>query len=103
MGADAGALPDKPRTVHVAVHGTAPIAHITLVRNNVDVRRIHPPGPAADVTVDLVDEDTLEEIMPVSPPVPDGNGAALVYYYVRVVQADGRTAWSSPVWFTVPN
>ena len=42
MGADAGALPDEPRTVHVAVNGTAPIAHITLVRNNVDVRR-YPP------------------------------------------------------------
>lgn len=100
MGADAGTLPDESRTVHVEVNGTAPIAHITLVRNNVDVRRFHPQEPAADVTVDLVDDDPLEKIVKVSPPVADGNGDSMVYYYVRVVQADERTAWSSPVWYT---
>ena len=81
--------------------GTAPIAHVSLVRNNVDVRRFHPQAPTADVNVDLVDDDPMEKIVKVSPPVPEGNGESLVYYYVRVVQADERTAWSSPVWFTV--
>ena len=102
MGADGGALPDDPRTIHVAVNGTAPIAHVTLVRNNVDVRRFRPQESSADVTVDLVDDDPIEKIAKVSPPVADGANGALVYYYVRVVQADERTAWSSPVWFTVP-
>ena len=102
MGADGGALPDDPRTIHVAVNGTAPIAHVTLVRNNVDVRRFRPQESSADVTVDLVDDDPIEKIVKVSPPVADGANGSLVYYYVRVVQADERTAWSSPVWFTVP-
>src|SRR5450631_4505278 len=31
-----------------------------------------------------------------SPP----NGAS--YYYVRIEQADGNTAWSSPIWVTLP-
>ena len=53
------------------------------------------------MTVDLLDDDPMEKIVKVSPPVGDGNGESLVYYYVRVVQADERTAWSSPVWFDV--
>ena len=83
------------------MNGTAPIAHVTLVRNNVDVRRFRPQESSADVTVDLVDDDPIEKIVKVSPPVADGANGSLVYYYVRVVQADERTAWSSPVWFTV--
>ena len=102
MGADGGAVPSDARTVHVSVQGTAPIAHVTLVRNNVDVRRHIPLESSTDLTIDLVDDDPMEKIVKVSPPVPAGEDGALVYYYVRVVQADERTAWSSPVWFTVP-
>ncbi len=100
MGADGGALPDDPRTIHVAVTGTASIAHVTLVRNNVDVGRYHPETTTTTMAVDLIDDDPLEKIAKVSPPVPGGDGGSLVYYYARVVQADERTAWSSPVWFT---
>ena len=70
---------------------------MTLVRNGVDVKRFH----ANDYYHEGVfeDADPLERLLAISPSV--GNGEAWVYYYVRAVQEDGRTAWSSPVWFPV--
>ena len=99
MGAEGPALDDNPRTVSYVVSGNERIQSVTLVRNGVDVKRFH----ADDYYHEGVFEDTdpLDVLLRLSPSASNGNGENWVYYYVRAVQEDGRTAWSSPVWFPV--
>ena len=99
MGAEGPALDDNPRTVSYVVSGSERIQSVTLVRNGVDVKRFH----ADDYYHEGVFEDTdpLDVLLRLSPSASNGNGENWVYYYVRAVQEDGRTAWSSPVWFPV--
>ena len=69
------------RAIAGRVVGTAPIARVDVVQNNVDWQTLRPD--ADDVSIELVDEEEL-------------TGSA--YYYLRVTQADGEMAWASPVW-----
>jgi hypothetical protein len=47
----------------------------------------------------LVDRLVFEENFKTSFKVQDtGAGAEANWYYVRVVQANGQMAWSSPIW-----
>jgi hypothetical protein len=66
------------------VDGTAPIRRITVVRNEEDWKTF---GPFEKTTFEkeLFDGAMLE-----------GENR----YYIRVEQADGNMAWSSPVWVT---
>jgi hypothetical protein len=63
----------------VRVTGTAPIAALELIRSGAVVERTTPNQRAAGWDVPL-------------PPLAAGE-----YVYVRVVQADGGLAWSSPI------
>lgn len=72
---------NRPRHITGRVVGTAPIARIDIVRNNKDLFTLTPD--CDDTTIDL--EDTQA--------IPAGS-----WYYLRVWQADGEMAWSSPVW-----
>ena len=63
------------------IHGTGPLRKVEVIRNNQYIHSHAASGPAVDFT--YVDNE---------PPVGE------VYYYIRVEQADGQLAWSSPVW-----
>jgi hypothetical protein len=71
----------KP-TLEIHAVGTAPIARLTIVRNNQFVYSTSPNQRA----VDLKWTDA-------EPPT-----AAAGYYYVRIEQSDSNLAWSSPMW-----
>jgi hypothetical protein len=69
------------------------IERIEIVRSNVDVFT-HEPG-SADACFEWVDEDDFDAIaLPAARfwPTP------FCFYYLRVTQADGEMAWSSPIW-----
>jgi hypothetical protein len=74
--------PQRPR-LSIRIHGTAPVAKVEIVKNNKSVFSAR-PGKAE---VELAFEDTSAQ---------PGES----YYYVRVEQADGQLAWSSPMWIT---
>ncbi len=74
---------EKP-TMKVAVEGTAPLRAVTIIRNEVDIRRFTPED-TAQFEVTFTDEQ----------PVVGENR-----YYVRVEQIDGNMGWTSPVWVT---
>ncbi len=63
------------------VHGTGPIATITLVKNNVVVYA--KPGAGAEMNFTYTDAD-----------FKPGES----YYYIRVEQKNGQLGWSSPIW-----
>ena len=65
----------------VKVIGTGPVARVEVIRNNRFVHTVQPGGPRA--------EFSFRDNEP-----PPGES----YYYVRVEQADGQLAWSSPIW-----
>jgi len=77
----------SPRTLTVRAAGTADIARAVVVRNGQDVHA-H-PGSGRSFEMEWTDPTPLTDVV-----TPDG----WVYYYVRLVQADGHIAWSSPVW-----
>jgi hypothetical protein len=74
----------KPPKISILVAGTSWI-RVELLRNN-EVIATWQPARARLVGVTYVDRQ-----------LPD-IGAQEVYYYVRVTQANGEWAWSSPVW-----
>ncbi len=73
----------KP-TMTVRVRGTAPLAAVSIIRNEVVIRRFTPTD-SADFDVVFTDEV----------PIVGENR-----YYVRVEQTDGNMGWTSPVWAT---
>ncbi len=71
--------------IRIKAVGTAPFADIQIIRNN---DSIYQSGSESE-QVELTFQD-LE-------PKPGTN-----FYYARLVQVDGQTAWSSPIWVSVP-
>ena len=67
----------------VHVQGTGPIARIEVIKNNTFVHSVRPEGASA--AFEYRDGD-----------IKPGES----YYYVRVEQAAGQLAWSSPIWVT---
>jgi hypothetical protein len=65
----------------VRVQGTGPIARIEVIKNNTFVHTARPQGASA--SFEYRDND-----------IKPGES----YYYVRVEQAAGQLAWSSPIW-----
>jgi hypothetical protein len=70
--------------VKFAVNGTSPLKRVTLVRNEIN-HTVFEPG-AQTFSTTATDKAPL---------------AGENRYYLRVEQADGNMAWSSPVWVTV--
>jgi hypothetical protein len=64
------------------VYGTAPIEVVEVVSNG---------APVWQATPNACDIELAEEVLP----SPSGNST---YYYLRLRQADGYMAWTSPVW-----
>jgi len=78
---------DKP-TMTVRVRGTAPLRAVTIVRNEMNIRRVVPKTTTTDLDVTFTDEEPLKGVN---------------RYYVRVEQVDGNMGWASPVWVTYGN
>ncbi|MGH9658819.1 MAG: hypothetical protein ACRD96_09760, partial [Bryobacteraceae bacterium] len=74
----------RPKLVVKAL-GTAVIKQIDVVRNNVYIHKLTPGR--SEASFEYVDNAP-----------PEGEK----YYYVRVEQADGQLAWSSPIWIVPP-
>ncbi len=72
---------DKP-SMKVSIDGTAPIRAVTILRNEVQIRRFT-PKETKDFDGAFTDEEPV-----------DGENR----YYVRVEQVDGNMGWTSPVW-----
>jgi len=85
MGSEIEGYPSQ-RHLTVKVVGTAPIRAVEIVRNNVTIYRHKGSGIFEEV--EFVDQEDGEQL----PFFPH------LYYYVRVIQADGEMAWSSPIW-----
>jgi len=73
---------DKPELT-IAVYGTAPLKRVTIVRNEANYRPFEPGAKEFEITF--------------TDPAPV---AGENRYYLRVEQADGNMAWSTPVWIT---
>jgi hypothetical protein len=71
-------------TLDIRIHGTAPVARVSVLRNNKYVYTSEPKK--AKVQLRYTDAD----------PLP----GQLAYYYVRIEQDDGNLAWASPMWIT---
>ncbi len=76
---------DANPSLRVRVNGTAPIAIVTVIRNEISLWSAKPQNNG-QVDVTFTDTD----------PAPGENR-----YYVRIEQSDGNMAWASPVWVTV--
>ena len=72
--------PAEPR-LEVRAIGTAEIKQIDVIRNNAYIHKVNPA--MRDAKFEYADRAR-----------PGGEA----YYYVRVEQADGQLAWSSPIW-----
>lgn len=79
---DSFSTTEKP-TLHIQAHGTAPIARLHVIRDNRYVFSTEPKQ--RQVNLRYTDDDAIK---------PDQTH----YYYVRIEQADGNLAWSSPMW-----
>lgn len=75
---------DTPRKISVSAGGTRRIARIEVLRDN---QVVHSASPGLLDAEAAFEDDT-----------PARNGT---FYYVRVTQADGEQAWSSPVWMNL--
>ncbi|MGH7200463.1 MAG: hypothetical protein ACREJB_07650, partial [Planctomycetaceae bacterium] len=75
---------DKPVTLKITAHGTAPIAKVHVVRDNKYVHTAEPNQQKVELTYTDM----------------DGQPGKTHYYYVRIEQADGNLAWASPMWVT---
>ena len=78
---------DKP-TMTVRVRGTAPLRAVTIVRNEMNIRRVAPKTATTDLDITFTDEEPIKGVN---------------RYYVRVEQVDGNMGWASPVWVTYGN
>ncbi len=76
--------PEAERVIRIHAIGEGPIEHMKIVKNNEDL-----------VVRECSGEEEYFEFVDVDP-AEDGD-----WYYVRVVQEDEETGWSSPVWVNV--
>lgn len=91
-----------PREVTGWVAGTAPITELVLVRDGEEIHRETRPVAAAPAAApgEPSSGDPRQATFRYADRAPlPKTGAS--YYYLRVTQADGNLAWSSPVWITV--
>ncbi|MEZ5400539.1 MAG: hypothetical protein R2729_12775 [Bryobacteraceae bacterium] len=79
MGDDVRA--SRREKIRVKARGTAPVAAVHLIRDGAYVYKTEPG--ASDVDIEYLDREA---------------GPGEHWYYVRVEQANGELAWSSPIW-----
>lgn len=74
------------------VAGTTDLTKVEIIRNGKVLTTFNPKGYSMEFTYD--------DLQPLAKAVIDNKDkkAPFVYYYLRVTQADGHMAWSSPIW-----
>ncbi len=75
--------------------GTKPLREAILLRNGKVFRTLELAGDRVEFAI-----DDMDQIGTVAIPAK-GERCPFIYYYLRVVQADGHIAWSSPIWIDV--
>ena len=87
-------LKDRPSVdLNITVKGTDRIEGIYVFRNG---RIAHyAPGYARQMSCQFTDYLDVQHCL-------KSEGGIFAYYYVRVIQADGHLAWSSPIWLWLP-
>ena len=84
------------RKIRAVVHGTALIDRIEVIRNNTEVCTYR--GDGEDVEFEWIDKQDLSRI---ALQRTVRGKAQTCYYYLRITQADGDIAWTSPIWFVL--
>ena len=74
------------------VAGTSALKKVEIVRNGEVIKTFSSKTNFLDF-----EYDDLEDLSKASIKAPD-TGTLFAFYYVRVTQADGHMAWSSPIW-----
>lgn len=74
------------------VGGTDHIKTVEIIRNGKVIKTFEPEDYFLNFTYD--DMTPLEKVVI----TPKDKKPPFVYYYIRVTQQDGHTAWSSPIW-----
>ena len=92
MGSELG--PASNRELKAVVHGTDIIERVEIVRNN---KEVYTREGGLDVEFEWTDSDPLEEV---NLPPALHSPKPFTFYYLRVTQADGNMAWSSPIWLS---
>jgi hypothetical protein len=82
-----------PRTFSIIAAGTDRLASVELLRNSEVIERAEPD--ALTFVGEFTDETPLDDVL--LPPVNETK-QPFCFYYLRVTQVDGHTAWASPVW-----
>lgn len=78
------------------VAGVGPLKEVALVRNGTVIKTFAAKDYCVDFTYD--DMENLSKCV-----LPGGDDKPpFVFYYLRVTQADGHLAWSSPIWVDYP-
>ncbi|HCU37519.1 MAG TPA: hypothetical protein DGT21_19430 [Armatimonadetes bacterium] len=82
-----------PRSFMVVAAGTDRLASVEILRNNEVVYRAEPG--TLTFADGFTDETPLEDVR-----LPRANETTqpFCFYYLRVRQVDGHTAWASPIW-----
>ncbi|MFQ6099351.1 MAG: DUF3604 domain-containing protein, partial [Armatimonadota bacterium] len=85
---------DETRKLRYNARGHRPIVRLEVVRNDGRTFELH----SSDRGTREVLNGTLEDDAPLGSLPVAGDS---VFYYLRVTEADGRMAWSSPIWLVV--
>ncbi len=72
--------------------GTCPLTEVAIIRNGKVFKTLKTTDEKIDIMLD--DSDLLGSISI----HPNPNQSPFAYYFLRVTQSDGHTAWSSPIW-----
>lgn len=92
--ANTGEKPGLLFNRHIAgyVAGTTDLTKVEIIRNGKVLTTFQPKGYSMEFTYD--------DLQPLAKVVIDNKDKKppFVYYYLRVTQADGHMAWSSPIW-----
>ncbi len=83
MGASLSLSPGMQREIFISVQGEDMLGTVTIVKNNVDYVVFHVDGASRNFTELFYDYDFARQTD---------------WYYCRINQSDGRTAWTSPIW-----
>jgi len=85
---------EKKRILYVKVTAPEDIHSITIVRNNQDIYT-H-VGKSREENFEYHDDEPLKNLLQ-----PRKMGAPSVYYYLRIILANGEMAWASPIWIEI--
>ncbi len=93
---------DAARRIEVEVAGTAPLARVTVVKNN-EPWFVHEgtDDASADVDANTLETTVTDDTSVTGVSFDEDRRSDADVYYLRVRQADGGMAWAGPLWVEV--